>query len=133
MDIPRRDESRWKFGLSTGARSRYGGFFDFNRARPGKRGIVPPLPPPIARLVDKLVGDGLLPEAARPDSCIVNQYGAGDCIPPHTDHASYARPISTLSLLGEEPMLLGTKFRNLRPCAWAPVVLPAARNASPSE
>ena len=34
----------------------------------------------------------------------------GDCIPPHTDHASYPRPICTLSMLNAEPMLLGTRF-----------------------
>lgn len=98
----------------------YGGFFDFNLARPGKRGLVPPFPPIIERLVDHLVSNNYLPNEVRPDSCIINKYGQGDCIPPHVDHSSYYRPISTLSLLGEEPMLVGSRFRTVRACTWAP-------------
>ena len=101
----------------------YGGFFDFNRARPGKRGLVPPFPPILNRLVKKLVDErGLLPKDVRPDSCIINAYSPGDCIPPHTDHPSYYRPISTLSLLGEEPMLIGSKFRTVKASTFKPVV-----------
>ena len=96
----------------------YGGFFDFNRARPGKRGLVPPFPPILERLVDQLLSNNYLPRDVRPDSCIINQYNAGDCIPPHVDHASYYRPISTLSLLGEEPMLVGSKFRTVKSSTW---------------
>mmetsp|Transcript_16386 Transcript_16386/g.28018 ORF Transcript_16386/g.28018 Transcript_16386/m.28018 type:complete len:396 (-) Transcript_16386:137-1324(-) len=99
----------------------YGGFFDFNRARPGKRGLVPPFPPILNKLVDHLISNNYLPSDVRPDSCIINQYDKGDCIPPHVDHQSYFRPISTLSLLGEEPMLVGTKFRTVKSCTWAPV------------
>ncbi len=98
----------------------YGGFFDFNLARPGKRGLVPPFPPIIEKLVDHLVSKNYLPSDVRPDSCIINKYGQGDCIPPHVDHPSYYRPISTLSLLGEEPMLVGSRFRTVRSCTWAP-------------
>ena len=98
----------------------YGGFFDFNRARPGKRGLVPPFPPILERLVEHLVSNKYLPADVRPDSCIINQYNTGDCIPPHTDHSSYYRPISTLSLLGEEPMLVGSRFRTIKSCTWVP-------------
>lgn len=115
---------------SAGERSRgnqreslqYGGFFDFNTARPGKRGLVPDFPPILHRLVNLLIHDGYIDDAVRPDSCIINQYGKGDCIPPHIDHESYFRPISTLSLLGEESMLVGTKFQLLKSCTWKPVV-----------
>lgn len=110
----------------------YGGFFDFNRARPGKRGLVPPFPPILERLVDHLINNNYLPADVRPDSCIINQYDRGDCIPPHVDHQSYYRPISTLSLLGEEPMLVGSRFRTVRSCTWAPVCgqsIPLARRS----
>ena len=40
--------------------------------------------------------------ADRPDSCIVNLYQEGDCIPPHVDHHDFARPFVTLSLLSEQ-------------------------------
>ncbi|KAL3809769.1 hypothetical protein ACHAXA_011212 [Cyclostephanos tholiformis] len=99
----------------------YGGFFDFNRARPGKRGLVPPFPAILERLVDHLVAKNYLPSGVRPDSCIINRYDRGDCIPPHVDHSSYYRPISTLSLLGEEPMLVGSRFRTVKSCTWAPI------------
>ena len=54
-----------------GARSRgnrreslqYGGFFDFNRGRPGKRGLVPPFPPILERLVANLVKRGFVDAA----------------------------------------------------------------------
>ena len=131
-DAGRRGELRKPTYLrASGGRSRgnrrealqYGGFFDFNRARPGRPGLVPPFPPVLERLVARLVdGSRLLPADARPDSAIINYYDAGDCIPPHTDHASYARPISTLSLLGEEPMLVGSAFRCVRESTWEPVV-----------
>lgn len=110
----------------------YGGFFDFNRARPGKRGLVPPFPPLLERLVDHLVTKNYLPSEVRPDSCIINRYDRGDCIPPHVDHSSYYRPISTLSLLGEEPMLVGSRFRTVRSCTWAPTCgqsIPLARRS----
>ena len=113
-----------------GARSRgnrreslqYGGFFDFNRGRPGKRGLVPPFPPILERLVANLVKRGFIDASLNPDSCIINSYAPGDCIPPHTDHAAYARPILTLSLLGEEPILVGRSFRSVRACAWEPII-----------
>ena len=98
------------------------GFFDFNKARPGKRGLVPEFPPILERLVSHLMDNGYLPHDVKPDSCIINQYGEGDCIPPHIDHESYERPISTLSLLGEEAMLLGTKFKTVKNCTWKPIV-----------
>jgi alkylated DNA repair protein alkB family protein 5 len=85
--------------------------------------MVPPFPPILERLVAVLVDQSkLLPAAIRPDSVIINSYSAGDCIPPHVDHASYYRPISTLSLLGEEPMLVGSKFRTVKASTWEPVV-----------
>ena len=74
------------------------------------------------RLVNHLIDEGYLDKEIRPDSCIINQYGKGDCIPPHVDHESYYRPISTLSLLGEEPMLVGTKFQTVKSCTWKPTV-----------
>eukprot|EP00936_MAST-01D_sp_MAST-1D-sp1_P000044 g44.t1 len=89
----------------------YGGFFDFNKAAPGKRSLVPPMPPILEHVIDRLMGHpsvGSKVLGGRPDQVIVNYYQPGDCIPPHTDHASYLRPIVSLSMLSEQPMLLGT-------------------------
>jgi hypothetical protein len=73
-------------------------------------------------LVNELVTKGYIDDNIRPDSCIINQYGVGDCIPPHVDHESYSRPIVTLSLLGEEDMLVGTKFDTVKSCTWKPII-----------
>ena len=100
----------------------YGGFFDFNKARPGKRDLVPNFPPILNTLVNELITKGYIDNNVRPDSCIINQYGVGDCIPPHVDHESYARPIVTLSLLGQEDMLVGTKFDTVKSCTWKPII-----------
>ena len=83
---------------------------------------MPPFPPILERLVANLVKRGFIDASLRPDSCIINSYARGDCIPPHTDHAAYARPILTLSLLGEEPILVGRSFRSTRACAWEPII-----------
>jgi hypothetical protein len=74
------------------------------------------------QLVNELVTKGYIDENVRPDSCIINQYGKGDCIPPHVDHESYSRPIVTLSLLGQENMLVGTKFDTVKSCTWKPII-----------
>ena len=110
--------SKPTFLQAGGARSRgnkrqslqYGGFFDFNKACPGKRGLVPPFPPWLAKLTQRLVERGYLPRHCVPNTCIINYYTPGDCIPPHVDHESYPRPICTISLMGQEDMLLGTKY-----------------------
>jgi hypothetical protein len=73
-------------------------------------------------LVNELVTKGYIDNNIRPDSCIINQYGVGDCIPPHVDHESYVRPIVTLSLLGQEDMLVGTKFDTIKSCTWKPII-----------
>jgi hypothetical protein len=73
-------------------------------------------------LVNELIDKGYIDENVRPDSCIINQYGKGDCIPPHVDHESYSRPIVTLSLLGQENMLVGTKFDTIKSCTWKPII-----------
>ena len=104
---------------------RYGGFFDFNRARPGKRGLVPPFPPILNRLVETLVDQKrLLPADVRPDSVIINAYEPGDCIPPHVDHGSYYRcgqtdsaPISNCSR---------SAFREQVGCSHRPLYLPCS-------
>eukprot|EP00937_MAST-01D_sp_MAST-1D-sp2_P003970 g3970.t1 len=114
-----------------GARSRgnrrqslqYGGFFDFNKAAPGKASLVPAMPPILERVIDKLMADkrvGAAVLGGRPNQVIVNYYQRGDCIPPHTDHESYARPIVSLSMLSEQPMLLGTRFRCTAPSHFEP-------------
>lgn len=52
----------------------------------------------------------MLPGTSIPDSCIINIYDVGDCIPPHIDHHDFLRPFSTLSLLSECNIIFGSKL-----------------------
>eukprot|EP00277_Geminigera_cryophila_P000920 CAMPEP_0179411008 /NCGR_PEP_ID=MMETSP0799-20121207/3654_1 /TAXON_ID=46947 /ORGANISM="Geminigera cryophila, Strain CCMP2564" /LENGTH=386 /DNA_ID=CAMNT_0021183021 /DNA_START=42 /DNA_END=1202 /DNA_ORIENTATION=- len=98
---------------ATGKRGRgrqvlqYGSYYDYANHRIAPEVPVEPLHPILLKLVDKLVHQGVLPQAVRPDSAIINLYRPGDNIPPHIDHMDYPRPFSTLSLLSDADMLLG--------------------------
>ena len=48
------------------------------------------------------VSRGIFNPSTRPDTCIINYYSEGDCIPPHIDHHDFTRPFVTLSLLSEQ-------------------------------
>ena len=56
---------------------------------------------------------GLLPAEVRPDSCIINFYSEGDCIPPHIDNHDFSRPFVTLSLVSEQSILFGPNIKIL--------------------
>lgn len=45
-----------------------------------------------------------------PDSCIVNIYEEGDCIPPHIDNHDFVRPFCTVSFLSECSMVFGSNL-----------------------
>ena len=68
------------------------------------------LPPFLEDLLDRMVGRGIFNARTRPDSCIINFYSVGDCIPPHIDHLDFARPFVTLSLLSEQSILFGANI-----------------------
>ena len=53
-------------------------------------------------LIARMASRGIFTAATRPDSCIINYYSEGDCIPPHIDHLDFTRPFVTLSLLSEQ-------------------------------
>ena len=53
---------------------------------------------------------GIFNQQTRPDSCIINFYTEGDCIPPHIDHLDFTRPFVTLSLLSEQSILFGASI-----------------------
>ncbi|CAM6093455.1 unnamed protein product [Calypogeia fissa] len=72
--------------------------------------IVDDMPDLLKTTIRRLVRWGVLPETCVPDSCIINIYDVGDCIPPHIDHHDFVRPFSTLSLLSECNILFGSKL-----------------------
>jgi alkylated DNA repair protein alkB family protein 5 len=69
------------------------------------------LPPMLDDVVDRMVARRIFTSATRPDSCIINLYSEGDCIPPHIDHHDFVRPFVTLSLLSEQPILFGKEIK----------------------
>ena len=62
------------------------------------------LPPLFDDLIERMVARRIFDASTRPDSCIVNFYSEGDCIPPHIDHHDFSRPFVTLSLLSEQAL-----------------------------
>ncbi|KAJ4966846.1 hypothetical protein NE237_018695 [Protea cynaroides] len=63
----------------------------------------------------RLVRWHVLPPTCVPNSCIVNIYDKGDCIPPHIDHHDFLRPFCTVSFLTECNILLGSSLEIKRP------------------
>ncbi|KAH0460561.1 hypothetical protein IEQ34_011224 [Dendrobium chrysotoxum] len=49
--------------------------------------------------------------ACVPDSCIINIYEPGDCIPPHIDIHDFVRPFSTVLFLSEYNIMFGHKLK----------------------
>ena len=69
-------------------------------------------------------------ESTRPDSCIINFYSAGDCIPPHIDHHDFTRPFVTLSLLSEQDILFGQNIKVVNDGEFdAPFALPLPKGS----
>ena len=69
------------------------------------------LPVLLEQVVDRMLERGIFSAATRPDSCIVNFYSEGDCIPPHIDHHDFTRPFVTLSLLSEQAIKFGVNIK----------------------
>ncbi|KAH7425808.1 hypothetical protein KP509_11G072400 [Ceratopteris richardii] len=71
---------------------------------------VDEIPSMLKVIIKRLVQWHVLPASCVPDSCIVNIYDVGDCIPPHIDHHDFLRPFCTLSLLTECNIVFGSKL-----------------------
>ncbi|WOH14157.1 hypothetical protein DCAR_0933673 [Daucus carota subsp. sativus] len=72
---------------------------------------VDPLPPLFKQMIKRMVRWHVLPPSCVPNSCIVNIYEAGDCIPPHIDHHDFLRPFCTVSFLTESNILFGSNLK----------------------
>lgn len=86
---------------------------DKNGNQPGilKAAIVDPLPQLFKVMIKRLVRWHVLPPSCVPDSCIVNIYEEGDCIPPHIDNHEFVRPFCTVSFLSECNILFGSNLK----------------------
>ncbi|KAK9286565.1 hypothetical protein L1049_014964 [Liquidambar formosana] len=72
---------------------------------------VDPLPRLFKQMIKRMVRWHVLPPTCVPDSCIVNIYEEGDCIPPHIDHHDFLRPFCTVSFLTECNILFGSNLK----------------------
>nr|XP_023871387.1 uncharacterized protein LOC111983978 [Quercus suber]POE87187.1 rna demethylase alkbh5 [Quercus suber] len=73
--------------------------------------LVDPLPHLFKVIIRRLVKWHVLPPTCVPDSCIVNIYEEGDCIPPHIDNHDFMRPFCTVSFLSECNILFGSNLK----------------------
>ncbi|XP_050228805.1 RNA demethylase ALKBH9B [Mercurialis annua] len=74
---------------------------------------VDPIPDLFKVIIRRLVKWHVLPPTCVPDSCIVNIYDEGDCIPPHIDNHDFLRPFCTVSFVSECNILFGTNLKIL--------------------
>uniref|UniRef100_A0A0D9WLK4 Fe2OG dioxygenase domain-containing protein n=1 Tax=Leersia perrieri TaxID=77586 RepID=A0A0D9WLK4_9ORYZ len=70
-----------------------------------------PMPSLFKVMIKRLVRWHVLPSTCIPDSCIVNIYDPGDCIPPHIDSHDFVRPFCTVSFLSECNILFGSSLK----------------------
>ncbi|KAM7520094.1 hypothetical protein LguiB_019056 [Lonicera macranthoides] len=73
--------------------------------------LVDPIPHLFKVIIRRLVRWHVLPPTCVPDSCIVNIYDEGDCIPPHIDNHDFVRPFCTVSFLSECNILFGLNLK----------------------
>jgi alkylated DNA repair protein alkB family protein 5 len=86
---------------------------------------VDPLPDLFKEMIKRMVKWNVLPASCIPNSCIVNIYDEGDCIPPHIDHHDFVRPFCTVSFLTECNILFGSNLKILSPGEFlGPVSIP---------
>ncbi|KAK4483262.1 hypothetical protein RD792_010447 [Penstemon davidsonii] len=102
---------------------------DKNGNPPGiiKNETVDPLPSMFKVMIKRLVRWHVLPPSCVPDSCIVNIYDEGDCIPPHIDNHDFVRPFCTVSFLSECEIVFGSNLKIVGPGEFAgsfPIPLP---------
>lgn len=76
---------------------------------------VDDIPQMLKMVIKRLVKWHVLPCNSVPDSCIVNIYDVGDCIPSHIDHHDFVRPFCTLSLLSECDIVFGSNLKIVGP------------------
>ncbi|KAK7383420.1 hypothetical protein VNO78_29099 [Psophocarpus tetragonolobus] len=77
--------------------------------------LVDPIPDLFKVIIRRLIKWHVLPPSCVPDSCIVNIYEEGDCIPPHIDNHDFVRPFCTVSFLSECNIVFGSNLKIVGP------------------
>ncbi|XP_031095929.1 RNA demethylase ALKBH9B-like isoform X1 [Ipomoea triloba] len=80
-----------------------------------KDDIVDPIPQLLKVMIKRLVKWHVIPPNCIPDSCIVNIYEEGDCMPPHIENHDFLRPFCTVSFLSECNVLFGSNLKVVGP------------------
>ncbi|KAI0497086.1 hypothetical protein KFK09_023414 [Dendrobium nobile] len=80
-----------------------------------RNGNVDPIPNLLKFMINRLITSHVMPISCVPDSCIINIYEPGDCIPPHIDSHDFARPFCTVSFLSKCNILFGHKIQIVGP------------------
>ncbi|KAL8151977.1 hypothetical protein V2J09_021785 [Rumex salicifolius] len=80
-----------------------------------RNNVVDPIPSLFKVIIRRLVKWHVIPPSCVPDSCIVNIYNEGDCIPPHIDNHDFVRPFCTISFLSECEIVFGTELMVVGP------------------
>ncbi|CAN0918663.1 RNA demethylase ALKBH9B [Linum grandiflorum] len=90
-----------------------------------KNEMVDPIPHLFKVIIRRLIAWHVLPPTCVPDSCIVNIYDEGDCIPPHIDNHDFLRPFCTVSFVSECNIVFGTNLKIVGPGDFSgPVAIP---------
>ncbi|KAI4298998.1 hypothetical protein L6164_032498 [Bauhinia variegata] len=77
------------------------------------------------QMIKRMVRWNIVPSTCIPNSCIINIYEPGDCIPPHIDHHDFVRPFCTVSLLSECDIVFGSELEIVGPGEFSgPVSIP---------
>ncbi|XP_022133128.1 uncharacterized protein LOC111005802 [Momordica charantia] len=100
---------------------------DKNGNPPGvlRNEIVDPIPSLFKVIIRRMVRWHVLPPTCVPDSCIVNIYEEGDCIPPHIDNHDFVRPFCTVSFLSECNIVFGSNLSIVGPGEFSgPIAIP---------
>ncbi|XP_020571363.1 uncharacterized protein LOC110018403 [Phalaenopsis equestris] len=71
---------------------------------------VDPIPSKIKKMIKRMVSWCILPADCVPNSCTINIYVEGACIPPHIDHRDFLRPFSIVSFISKCNILFGMKI-----------------------
>ncbi|KAK7302423.1 hypothetical protein RJT34_13313 [Clitoria ternatea] len=91
---------------------------------------VDPLPHVFKQMIKRMVRWNIVPSTCIPDSCIVNIYDEGDCIPPHIDHHDFVRPFYTVSFVNECEILFGSNLQVLCPGEFSgPISIPLPKGS----
>jgi len=96
----------------------YGCAFEIRNTPKCPNGIKPErevasMPVCLTNVLERMYEKGLFSDDQRPDSATIDIFNQGDCMPPHSEHQDFLRPIFTLTLGSDQQqrIVMGQKVR----------------------